>query len=229
MDNLAIWEQVRKAPVNALKPIQGGKLRGKSDINPVWRMKAMTELFGACGDGWDYAIDKQWTEQGAKGEVMCFCNIILHYKQGAEIRHIQGTGGSMLVQLEKGQLVSNDEGYKMALTDALSVAMKALGVAADVYWEQDRTKYDATTSEDKPKTNDKPKEVLDSVIADSEYKGIINLAVSKHGEADGKECLKDYLTERGLKSLKELKKSKIADVSKYVAEWSDSKLPPDIA
>ena len=34
----------------------------------------------------------------------------------------------------KGAYVS-DECYKMALTDALSVAMKALGVAADVYFE----------------------------------------------------------------------------------------------
>jgi hypothetical protein len=30
----------------------------------------------------------------------------------------------------------------MALTDALSVACKALGFAADVYFEKDRTKYD---------------------------------------------------------------------------------------
>ncbi len=29
----------------------------------------------------------------------------------------------------------------MALTDALSVSMKALGVAASVYFEKDRTKY----------------------------------------------------------------------------------------
>ena len=48
---------------------------------------------------------------------------------------IQGTGGSSEVSMEsKGAYVS-DECYKMALTDALSVAMKALGVAADVYFE----------------------------------------------------------------------------------------------
>lgn len=32
----------------------------------------------------------------------------------------------------------------MALTDALSVACKALGIAADVYWDKDKTKYDKT-------------------------------------------------------------------------------------
>ena len=36
----------------------------------------------------------------------------------------------------------SDECFKMALTDALSVACKSLGVAADVYFEKDRSKYD---------------------------------------------------------------------------------------
>ena len=36
----------------------------------------------------------------------------------------------------------NDECFKMALTDAISVSCKALGVGADVYWNKDRTKYD---------------------------------------------------------------------------------------
>ena len=32
----------------------------------------------------------------------------------------------------------------MALTDAISVACKALGMGADVYWEKDTTKYNDT-------------------------------------------------------------------------------------
>nr|DAM81950.1 MAG TPA: PROTEIN/RNA Complex, archaeal, ribosomal, 50S, protein.0A [Caudoviricetes sp.] len=35
----------------------------------------------------------------------------------------------------------SDECYKMATTDALSVAAKALGVGADIYWQADSTKY----------------------------------------------------------------------------------------
>jgi len=54
----------------------------------------------------------------------------------------------MLVDLEKGKLVPNDEAFKMALTDAISVACKAIGVAADVYWEGDTTKYDRASSTD---------------------------------------------------------------------------------
>ena len=35
----------------------------------------------------------------------------------------------------------------MALTDALSVAMKSLGIAADIYFSKDRTKYDTESGE----------------------------------------------------------------------------------
>lgn len=48
----------------------------------------------------------------------------------------------MYVANEKNGPYTSDECYKMALTDAISVACKALGVAADVYWDSDRSKYD---------------------------------------------------------------------------------------
>jgi len=45
---------------------------------------------------------------------------------------------------EKNGYYVSDEADKMALTDAMGVAMKALGVAADVYWEKGQfdSKYD---------------------------------------------------------------------------------------
>ena len=47
----------------------------------------------------------------------------------------------MFVAKERNGLYTSDECYKMALTDAISVACKALGFGADVYWQADRTKY----------------------------------------------------------------------------------------
>ena len=38
----------------------------------------------------------------------------------------------------------------MALTDAISVACKALGMAADVYYERDRSKYDRDEGDPTP-------------------------------------------------------------------------------
>ena len=142
MDNFLIYEQARECPNEALKEIKGGKLQGKSDINPMWRIKKLTELFGPAGIGWKAPITQKWTEKGAGGEVAAFVDIELYVKQdGKWSEAIQGTGGSMLVTTEKGKLVTNDEAFKMAYTDAISVACKALGFAADVYWNNDATKY----------------------------------------------------------------------------------------
>jgi hypothetical protein len=131
---MIIWNKFCEPPVTALKKIGGGKLSGKTDINPQWRLKALTEVFGTCGEGWKYTIDKLWHETGPEGRVMAFALISLYYKQGEKWSEaIPGIGGNMMADIEKGNLVSSDECYKMAVTDALSVACKALGVASAIY------------------------------------------------------------------------------------------------
>ena len=142
MSNLDLYNALRTPPKEALKEIKGGRMNGKTDINPMWRIKALTERFGPCGVGWYYNITRQWIEPGAAGEAAAFCNIELYIKQDGEwSKAIPGTGGSAFVTKENKGLYTSDECYKMALTDALSVACKALGVAADVYWDKDPTKY----------------------------------------------------------------------------------------
>ena len=130
MDNLEIWNRVKRPPESALKPILAGRLRGKTDISPQWRLQVMTEVFGPCGKGWTYKIDDLWTEPGSDGQVFAFAKVTLKI---GESQIVPGVGGAMLVVKEKEGLHSNDEAFKMAVTDALSVAMKALGVAADIY------------------------------------------------------------------------------------------------
>jgi len=143
MENLAVYNAVRQPPAEALKSIGGGRLKGMTDINPMWRMKALTEQFGMCGIGWKYVITKQWLETGGKDEQSAFVNIDLFVKvEGEWSEAIPGTGGSSFVALEKSGLYTSDECFKMALTDALSVACKALGFAANIYWDKDKTKYD---------------------------------------------------------------------------------------
>lgn len=135
--NLSIYERARLVPESAIKPIVNGRLKGKSDINPVYRIKRMTEIFGPCGIGWRYEIVKQWLEPYGN-EVKAFTHINLYIKWDGEWSEaIPGIGGAAFVSMEsKGAYVS-DECYKMSLTDALSVAMKALGIAADIYYAKD--------------------------------------------------------------------------------------------
>ena len=153
MDNLRIYNAVRAVPKEAQKPIGGGRLKGMTDINPMWRIKCLTEQFGVCGFGWYYDITDKWIETSmAKDEITANVKINLYIKIGDEwSKPIQGIGGSKLVASENKGLYVNDECYKMALTDAISVACKALGVGADIYWQSDNTKYNDVKKENAPK------------------------------------------------------------------------------
>jgi len=136
-ENLELWDKVSRPPKEYLKQIKGGRLQGMTDINPQWRLKTMTENFGRCGDRWTYAIDKIWNE-AIGDEILCFAMVTLIIGES----RIPGIGGSKLLSKEREGLRASDEGYKMAVTDALSVAMKALGVGAEVYFgNYDGSKY----------------------------------------------------------------------------------------
>lgn len=144
-NNMEIYDRVRSVPAHAMKPIVGGRLKGKSDINPMWRLKKLTEVFGPCGIGWWYDIIGERLEADpTTKQIAAFVDIKFYYidpDSGAVSHGIPGTGGSTFVAKERDGLSMSDECFKMALTDAISVAAKAIGVAADVYFEKDKTKY----------------------------------------------------------------------------------------
>lgn len=161
--NKEIYNKVANVPQNAQKQIGAGRLKGMTDINPMWRIDMLTELFGAAGVGWYTEITKQWLEPGADGVICAFCNINLYIKVDGEwSKPIFGTGGSSFVAKEKGGLYTSDEVFKMCYTDALSVACKALGFGANVYWQQGRTKYN-----DQQQTGDKDIQEIMRLIGDT--------------------------------------------------------------
>ena len=135
-ENLKIYEACRKPPEEALKAFDNGSFRG-TDINPMWRIKKMTEMFGPCGIGWYYEVTSERAE--TYGEtVMAIVDINLYIKVDGEwSKPIYGTGGNLLVQVTKSGTRPSDEGYKKALTDALSIACKALGIGADIWYSKD--------------------------------------------------------------------------------------------
>jgi len=77
MENLSIYNKVRIVPPEAKKSILGGRLKGFTDINPMWRIKTLTEQFGVCGFGWYYDIVNQELKTGANGEIAAFVTINL--------------------------------------------------------------------------------------------------------------------------------------------------------
>ncbi|WP_405379712.1 hypothetical protein [Phascolarctobacterium sp.] len=137
------YKALSTPPASALKIIKAGNLKGKTDINPQWRLEALTEQFGLCGFGWKYEITDKQIIDCADGQKLIFMQILLYVKRGEEwSAPIIGLGGDFIIEKNKNGLVPNDEAYKMCLTDALGNAAKCLGVAADIYRGLADSKYE---------------------------------------------------------------------------------------
>ena len=229
MDHMKIYEAVRAVPDTAKREIKGGRLVGRTDINPVWRIKALTEQFGPCGIGWKYTIDKCWVEPSPTKEIAAFVVISLYIKvNDVWSEPIPGTGGSMYVINEKSGLYTNDECYKMALTDAISVSCKSLGVGADVYWEKDVSKYtgaenrtdSAPSPQPQPPTSPPPTHNSNGTTAPPPPGGdVISEAQAKRMFAISKgnaELCKSVLQSFGYENSREVRKADYENICKDI-------------
>ena len=144
MNNLDIYEAGRSVPIEAQKSFSNGSFSG-TDINPMWRIKKLTELFGPCGIGWYTEVLSERAETYGD-TVMAIVDINLYIKtESGWSKPIFGTGGNLLVQATKSGIRPSDEGYKKAYTDALSIACKALGIGADIWYSKDPSVSDPTS------------------------------------------------------------------------------------
>lgn len=157
-DNLDLYRLFGTTPKEAQKAIPAGRLKGMTDINPMWRIKKLTEVFGACGVGWWTEIVKYELVPGHGNEVRAFMQINLYYVyDGVTSKPVPGFGGASYVTDEKSGTFTSDECYKMAFTDALGSACKMLGMSADIYFANDRTKYAAAPEQTAEKKAEVPK------------------------------------------------------------------------
>lgn len=201
MKNLELYDKVREVPAEAKKNIGGGRLKGMTDINPMWRIKTLTEQFGPVGFGWYYNILNKEIIQGANDEQVAIVDIEMFVKMDdVWSKPIAGTGGSAFVTKERNGLYTSDEAFKMALTDALSVSCKSLGIGADVYFEKDKTKYNA------------PKQPSQLQIA------VNNLYATVKAKAISSEEVSRMISDRyKKKSSKELSLQEVQDLQKFIA------------
>lgn len=185
-NNLALYEAFRSVPKTAQRTISGGSLNGKTDINPMWRIKTLTETFGPVGFGWRTELVEHWSEEAtidaydreAKTwkqvfERVAWVRLNLFVKDpatGEWSAAIEGIGGSKSAGKGRGYEL-NDEAFKMAETDAISVACKKLGIGADIYWSADATKY--TKGEQAP-----PQQQDTPALSESDWNTMIQYAVA---------------------------------------------------
>lgn len=174
--NMELYEKFRTVEASACRSFDNGRFRG-TDINSMWRMRRLTEEFGPCGIGWYTEVTKSWCERVETKkkdyntnaivenvETQCFVQINLYIKRDGEwSRPIVGIGGNSLTKL-------GDEGFKGAYTDALSVACKALGMAADIYYENDKdSKYFNYYADTKPAPAPAPAEPQKRKVTKADY------------------------------------------------------------
>lgn len=175
MTNMKLWDRLGKTdPAHTKSFTRAGGFKGTA-IKPMWSYKMMTEVFGACGQGWGINQPSFQTVSGYNGEVMVYCTVSIWWNnpdQQNGPHTVFGVGGDKVVTYIKPdprysrpeRWENDDEAFKKAYTDAVTNALKMIGVGADVHMGMfDDNKYVNTLQAEfkaEEKDKDKTKEAV---------------------------------------------------------------------
>ena len=168
--SVELFRKNARPPEEALKPIEYGKMKNFTDINPQWRIEALTETYGLYGVGWFVNVKETTTvDVPDTHEKMLFLTLELYVRDWSLPDEYKwfgpaiGIGGDFLIIKDKNGIHGNDEAYAMAMTDALGKAAKLIGVANDIYrgkfdskygWRDEKQKREAIKEENYRITNE---------------------------------------------------------------------------
>ncbi len=131
MSNTDLWDTLGKTdPGHTKKFKRAGGFEGTA-IKPMWSYHRMTEEFGPCGVGWGVNKPEFQVVPVLEGEVLVFCTVSIWYEKPEQTAF--GVGGDKAVGKNKYGLTADDEAFKKAYTDAVTNALKFIGVGADVH------------------------------------------------------------------------------------------------
>jgi uncharacterized short protein YbdD (DUF466 family) len=143
VNNTDLWDKLGKTdPKHTKSFTRGGGFKGTA-IKPMFSYRRMTEEFGPCGIGWGVGEPVFQVVPGSEGEVLVYCTASVWYVQGDKASQtVYGVGGDKVVNKFSTGLKSDDEAFKKAFTDAVTNALKLIGVGADVHMGMfDDSKY----------------------------------------------------------------------------------------
>ncbi|MCO5159668.1 MAG: hypothetical protein M9939_00910 [Mesorhizobium sp.] len=132
-ENTKIWDILgRTDPAHTRAFSRSGGFKGTA-IKPIWSFRRMTEEFGPCGVGWGVG-EPVFQVVPAGEEILVYCTAKVWFKHDDNhSQHIYGVGGDKVVGKNKYGLNTDDEAFKKAFTDAVTNALKLIGVGADVH------------------------------------------------------------------------------------------------
>lgn len=131
VDNMAIWNDLSVTDPGHTKNFKRSGGFSGTALKPIWATKRMTETFGPCGIGWGMT-EPRFRTINTDEEILVFCTVGLWHSRDRTAL-VYGVGGDKVVKKDKNGLQTSDESFKAAYTDALSNAMKQLGVGADIH------------------------------------------------------------------------------------------------
>lgn len=157
-DKTELWDKLGKTDPSHTKTFKRAGGFSGTAIKPMWSYRRMTEEFGPCGVGWGINKPTFQVEPGSNGEVMVYCTVSIWYicdeitetKFSNTVSEVYGVGGDKIVTYIKANEQYNrperwendDEAFKKAYTDAVTNALKMIGVGADVHMGMfDDSKY----------------------------------------------------------------------------------------
>lgn len=171
MSNMRFWDLVSQTPKDAQKPIEAGRLKGKTDISPMWRIRKLTEMFGPAGIGWKVEVVEKELVPGGEDETRAFVHLNLYIRDGETWSDaIPGFGGSSFTTKERSGVYTDDDCYKKAFTDAFGSACKLLGFSEDIYTSNYGTKYDKRPEQERKPA--RPQNPADWVVSFPPYQGM---------------------------------------------------------
>ena len=127
-DNLAIWRAVETTDSGHTKPFEGrkGGFSGTS-INPTYRAKRATELWGPIGIGWGFDEVEHFIADGADGDKVWFSKVRLWYLHNGERGEVVQWGATTFVGTNRNGRFTDEEAGKKSITDAVGKCLSLLG------------------------------------------------------------------------------------------------------
>lgn len=126
--NTETWDLLSKTPPEVTSKYVTSDGTELTAVDPIYRARKLTEVFGPAGIGWGWEVLKEWREEFGAGSFV-FAKVQVWYCDLREGDHIRYVGP----QIGGSPPLDPSDCYKAAITDAIGKCFSMLGLAADVY------------------------------------------------------------------------------------------------
>ena len=131
LDSTSLWKALETTDPAATKSFsRPGGFKGTA-IEPMWRIKRLTEELGPCGFGWGFEV-KDDRIVGERSPIHVI-RIRFWYDWNGQRCEFDSYGCTPVLVKRRDGMIPNEDFAKMSLTDAIVTASTKLGQCADVY------------------------------------------------------------------------------------------------